>query len=90
MQIQYSHAIVPHMATPDASECDYSRSISLAIQRSEEPANSLRRIVEESRKEGNADAVSVFSKTKLIYQDAIVDLVRFRTQHQASCSECLK
>lgn len=70
------------------NECEYSRSISLAIQRSEEAANALRRIVEDSRKAGNKDAVAVFSKTKLIYQDAIVDLVRFRTQHQTSCVEC--
>jgi hypothetical protein len=72
-----------------SDECEYSRNISLAIQRSNEAANHLRCIVEDSRKAGNDEAVKVFSETKLIDQNAIVDLIRLRRDHQTACPECL-
>ncbi len=72
-----------------ATECEYSRSISYAIDRSNEACTALQKIVEDARKAENRDEVEVFSQTKLIYQRAVVDLVRMRANHQGACSECL-
>lgn len=70
------------------SECEHSRSISYAIDQSSEACNALQRVVEDARRSKNPEAVEVFTQTKLIYQRAVVDLVKARGEHQASCPEC--
>jgi hypothetical protein len=72
------------------SECEYSRNISFAIERTNDACNILQRIVEDARKRKDTEAVEVFTQTKLIHQKAVIDLIRMRKQHQDSCSECVR
>jgi hypothetical protein len=72
------------------SECEYSRNISFAIDRTNEACNMLQRIVEDARKRKNEEEVEVFTQTKLIHQKAVIDLIRMRKQHQELCSECVR
>ena len=69
-------------------ECEYCANLSLAIQRTDQACNDVRKALEIATRNNDPEASAVLKDTLLIHQKAVVDMTKEKMRHKATCDSC--